>query len=156
MTARDVTLREAPLAYAPLLSALHAQSYVEPWDEEALARLLASPGVAALIAVARTSAGEAPLGFILVRQAADEAEILTLCVVPRERGIGIGARLLEAALDRAHARGAKTVFLEVGLTNPPALRLYARAGFVEIGRRRGYYRNPAGLNEDAITLRRVL
>jgi ribosomal-protein-alanine N-acetyltransferase len=156
VTERADTLRDATLAYAPLLAALHARSFAEAWGEEAMARLLASPGVSALLALTRQNEGEVPVGFILMRLAAEEAEILTVCVLPKERGKGIGGRLLEGALDALRAHGASAVFLEVGLLNAPARRLYERAGFVEIGRRRGYYRDPTGLDEDAVTLRRAL
>jgi ribosomal-protein-alanine N-acetyltransferase len=153
---REIALREAPLAYAPLLAALHAQSFAAPWSEEAFASLLAAPGVSALLALASESGGEVPVGFVLMRLAAEEAEILTIGVLPKERGRGVGGRLLTGALEALHAQGVRAVFLEVGLTNAPARRLYERAGFVEMGRRRGYYQNPAGLNEDAVTLRRTL
>ena len=156
MTAPAIALCEAPLPYAPLLDELHAQSFAERWGEEAFASLLASPGVSALLAMARKHEGEVPVGFILMRLAAEEAEILTVSVLPKERAKGIGGRLVEGALDALRAKGARAVFLEVGLANAPARQLYERAGFVEIGRRRGYYRNPTGLNEDAVTLRRAL
>jgi ribosomal-protein-alanine N-acetyltransferase len=47
-------------------------------------------------------------------------------------------------------RGALNMYLEVRESNDAARRLYASRGFLEIGRRRGYYRRPA---EDAIVLR---
>ena len=57
-------------------------------------------------------------GFVVVRAAADEAEILTLAVRPGARGKGLGRALLQAAIDKARALGAATVFLEVGADNP--------------------------------------
>jgi ribosomal-protein-alanine acetyltransferase len=156
MRVRDITLREAPPAFAALLAALHARAFAEPWATSAFATLLEAPGVSALMAVDGTPSGEVPLGFILTRLAADEAEILTLAVEPEERGKGIGRRLIQEALDFLRARGARAVFLEVGLANVPARRLYERAGFTGVGRRRGYYRNSTGLNEDAVMLRCAL
>lgn len=156
MRARDIIFREAPPAFAALLAALHARAFTEPWPISAFAKLCEAPGISALLAVDNALSGELPLGFVLTRLAADEAEILTFAVVPEERGKGIGRRLIHEAVDSLRARGARAVFLEVAPANVPARRLYERAGFTEVGRRRGYYRNSAGLNEDAVMLRRAL
>ena len=93
-----------------------------------------------------------PDGFILIRVVADEAEILTLAVRPAARREGLGARLVEAAVVRAAARGAERMFLEVAEDNVAARALYARTGFVEAGRRRGYYARADGSREDALVL----
>lgn len=95
-------------------------------------------------------AGEA--GFVLARAAADEAEILTLAVVPAWRRRGLGAALLAAAQRRAASLGAAQLFLEVAADNDAARALYAGAGFEAVGLRRGYY---AG-GRDALVLRRAL
>lgn len=93
------------------------------------------------------------VGFIFARHAADEAEILNLAVSPEQRGMGIGSRLIEHALDRAKDRGAVRAYLEVRAANQPAIALYKRSGFAEIGRRVGYYSDPV---EDALVLSRNL
>lgn len=125
------------------LAAIHAEAFAAPWDQAALAELLASPGV---FAVAEED------GFILIRVVVDEAEILTLAVRPSVRRAGLGARLVEAAVVRAAALGAERMFLEVAEGNAAARALYARSGFVEMGRRRGYYSHADGRREDALTL----
>ncbi|MBN9479592.1 MAG: ribosomal protein S18-alanine N-acetyltransferase [Bordetella sp.] len=125
------------------LAAIHAEAFAAPWDQTALAELLASPGV---FAVAEAD------GFILIRAVVDEAEILTLAVRPSARRAGLGARLVEAAVVRAAALGAERMFLEVAEGNAAARALYVRSGFVEMGRRRGYYSYADGSREDALTL----
>jgi len=125
------------------LAAIHAEAFETPWDTASLAALLASPGVFAL---------EEADGFILIRVVADEAEILTLAVRPSARRSGLGARLVEAAVVRAAALGADRMFLEVAEDNAAARALYARAGFHEAGRRRGYYARADGSREDALVL----
>lgn len=125
------------------LAAIHAEAFAAPWDEAALADLLAAPGV---FAVAEAD------GFILIRVVVDEAEILTLAVRPTARRAGLGGRLVEAAVVRAAALGAERMFLEVGEGNAAGRALYARSGFVETGRRRGYYSHADGGREDALTL----
>ncbi|GAA0773695.1 ribosomal protein S18-alanine N-acetyltransferase [Brevundimonas olei] len=125
------------------LAAIHAEAFAAAWDRAALAELLASPGV---FAVAEEG------GFILIRVVVDEAEILTLAVRPSAQRAGLGARLVEAAVVRAAALGAERMFLEVAEGNGAARALYARSGFVEMGRRRGYYSHADGRREDALTL----
>jgi ribosomal-protein-alanine N-acetyltransferase len=95
------------------------------------------------------SDGEA---FIMVRVAADEAEILTLAVPPLLRRRGRGRALLDAAIVHARMRGARAMFLEVSATNDAARALYAQAGFHETARRTGYYDDGA----DALVLSRDL
>lgn len=125
------------------LAAIHAEAFEAPWDAASLSALLASPGVFAV---------EEPDGFILIRVVADEAEILTLAVRPAARRGGLGGRLVEAAVVRAAVLGADRMFLEVAEDNVAARALYARAGFVEAGRRRDYYSRADGSREDALVL----
>lgn len=125
------------------LADLHASAFAAPWSAAAIAELLAQPGVFA--------EGDED-GFILIRVVVDEAEILTLAVRPSSRRAGLGRRLVEAAVVRAAALGAERMFLEVAEGNAAARALYARCGFVEMGRRRGYYSHTDGRREDALTL----
>jgi ribosomal-protein-alanine N-acetyltransferase len=117
-------------AHAQALAALHGEVFAhEPWDAASFAALLAQPGVHGLI--------DPRGGFVLLRVAADEAEILTIGVTRRRQGIG--RSLLAAALAHAGAAGATAMFLEVAAENAAARGLYAAAGFSEVGQRRGYY-----------------
>ena len=125
------------------LAALHASAFPTPWDAEAFADLLGQASVFA-------ETGDD--GFILIRVVADEAEILTLAVRPEARRRGVGGRLVDTAAARAAGLGAGRLFLEVAEDNRPARALYAAAGFVEAGRRRGYYPTAAGGRTDALIL----
>lgn len=86
----------------------------------------------------------------------DEAEILTLAVLPESRRKGIGHALVEALLAECKKLGAEEVFLEVAISNVAAQQLYRNLGFSEIGRRSAYYRQESGQLEDAISMRRKL
>lgn len=144
-------VRPAVAAQAAALAAVHGAAFDERWNEAAIAALLATPGVFAFA----LGAPDDPAGFILCRIAADEAEILTLAIGPSHRRRGLGASLLEAAMAAAAARGAKGLFLEVAADNVAARALYAKAGFVAVGARRGYYQR-GDRATDAIVLRRDL
>ena len=78
-------------------------------------------------------------GLVLARVAGEEAEILTLAVVPAARRHGVATGLLQAAIVRLVASGAAVAFLEVSVKNTAALRLYLRQGFTQTGRRPAYY-----------------
>jgi ribosomal-protein-alanine N-acetyltransferase len=136
---------------APLLAALHAGSFADAWPEPAFASLLARDEVIVLIGALSTE----PEGFILLQTVADEAEVLTFCVAESVRRQGLGRALLDAACDVARKRGVAKLFLEVGSRNDAAASLYLSSGFVEVGRRAGYYHHGAEAS-DALVLRRVL
>ena len=93
------------------------------------------------------------IGYLVAREAAGTGEILNLAVDPPHRRSGIARALLEAGLVILERRQVEEVFLEVRVSNEPAQSLYRGAGFLPVGRRRLYYRNPV---EDALVLRRVL
>jgi [ribosomal protein S18]-alanine N-acetyltransferase len=133
----------AAAAHAAALAAIHRAAFPasEAWGADAISLQLGLPGAFGLI--------DGRGGMLLGRVAADEAEVLTLAVAPMVRRCGIASGLLLAAQAEVRARGAGAMFLEVATGNAGALALYLRSGFVEVGRRRGYY---ADLS-DAIVLR---
>lgn len=102
--------------------------------------------------VAEDDRGEL-LGWAGILIAGDQAEILTVGVVPVARRRGIATELLDVLVQRARERGARELFLEVRVDNDPAQRLYEREGFAVLGRRRGYYANG---RVDAVVMRREL
>jgi ribosomal-protein-alanine N-acetyltransferase len=92
------------------------------------------------------------VGFAVGRVAAGEGEIESIAVLEGERRLGVGMALLAAVLGWCWGEGAGVVELEVRAGSARAQRLYARAGFVEVGRRVGYYDDP---REDAVLMRVV-
>ncbi len=88
-------------------------------------------------------------GLLVLSGVADEVSLDTVCVTPFLRGKGLGERLLRAALLLAKAHGYGVMQLEVRPSNQAARRLYAKQGFEEVGRRKGYYNNPM---EDALLM----
>jgi ribosomal-protein-alanine N-acetyltransferase len=143
---------DASVRDAPAMAALHSASFHQGWSDGEFERLLLERNTVA----DRAAAGRALCGFILSRLAAGEAEILSVAVAPAERGRGLARTLLDRHLRRLAGRGARAVFLEVDEDNEPARRLYARAGFREVGRRPGYYQHGRDRAASALVLRRDL
>jgi len=137
-------MTEASHAVATWLAAIHAEAFDAAWPPSAFVDLLMQPGV--LLEV------EPDSGFILIRIAADEAEILTLVVRPAARRQGAASRLVAAAADLAIAAGAVRLFLEVAEDNGPARALYGALGFESAGRRPRYYARSNGPAVDALLL----
>jgi len=92
-------------------------------------------------------------GFAIVRVVGTEAELESIVVAPDWRGRGLGRLLLSESARQAKELGATRLDLEVRASNAAAIRLYRGAGFVETGRRRGYYRDP---EEDAVLMSVIL
>ena len=99
--------------------------------------------------------GDCSVGYVIMMMVADEAHILTIGVAQAFQGKGFGARLLQYLFGVAKTQGAVQMFLEVRPSNQSALSLYLKSGFVQIGRRKGYYPARNG-REDALVLRRDL
>jgi ribosomal-protein-alanine N-acetyltransferase len=131
------------------LAELHARCFPEePWDAEALSRILALSGVIGFVAWQ----GDRPAGFALARDLGAECEILSIGVLPEFRRCGIGAALLDAIFDAARRLGLPSIVLEVAADNPGARALYAGMGFIAVGRRPRYYQRGAEMS-DAMILR---
>jgi ribosomal-protein-alanine N-acetyltransferase len=128
--------------------ALERAAFSDPWGAAQLGDCLAD-GFEFLVA----ERGGAVVGYVIAIRAADQAEILNLCVAPQARRAGVGRALVRAIVARLAALGARHAYLEVRSSNDAARRLYEREGFEPVGRRRGYYRRPV---EDAIVLRSAI
>jgi ribosomal-protein-alanine N-acetyltransferase len=131
---------------APALARLQAACHSHPWTlEQVEAEIALGPPGSVLVARSRDGIQAA----CAYRVVADEAEVLDVCVDPSARRGGLGRLLARLAMARAARAGARSVRLEVRISNEPARRLYAALGFRERGLRRGYYRAPV---EDALLL----
>jgi [ribosomal protein S18]-alanine N-acetyltransferase len=110
-----------------------------PWPESTLQP--ASFATASTFAFFCEHAGK-PTGFIIGRQAAEEAEILNLAVSTSSRRQGQAKALVERLLLTFREHSVLGVFLEVRESNSAAITLYEKLGFRLVGRRPSYYREP--------------
>ena len=137
-----------------VLSDVHATAFGRTWTADEFASLLSNPAAFALV-LRRQSAfgGRTVTGFVLVRVAAGEAEILTIAVLPEYRRRGHGRLLMEEALRRLYRERVAACFLEVERTNAAAVGLYRSLGFVVTGERKRYYADPQSGGGAALVMR---
>ena len=108
-----------------------------------------APKRLALVAL-EESDGNGVCGFVVARCSSEEWEIENVVVRADRRRQGVGGAIVAEVVQRAQAAGAESVILEVRESNLAARNLYKSIGFQEIGRRQGYYENPA---EPAIVMK---
>ena len=116
--------------FASMLAQMHGMCFDKGWDEQAFSSLLSLPTTQGLLNHE---------GFVLCSVCRDEAEILTLGVLPEARRKKVGTHLLEDLFSLLKKQGIKTLFLDVDAQNKPAVLLYEKVGFEQVGMRKGYY-----------------
>ncbi len=135
-----IGIHPARIEACPALADIHRQGFDPAWSAEEIRSLMDGLGALAFSAGPETS----PVGFVLCRIAADEAEVLTIATRPDHRRQGVASALLDTAMAAVLASGAASMFLEVAVDNLAALALYRSHGFDAVGRRPGYYSRPGG------------
>lgn len=136
------------------VAALHAERFSRPWTDGEFHALLAQKPVMGFVARRTGLFGAgAIVGFVLAREVAGEAEILSVAVSSKFGGMGIGWRLMQAAIRVIGQRGGESVFLEVDEGNIAAIALYRRLRFQQVAERKGYYSDEQGRKSTALVMR---
>jgi len=128
---------------------LEQRCFSDPWSETSLLEELNNE--TAFWIVAQDAETDRVVGYGGIHVLFDEGEIMNIAVDPTCRRQGIGEALVTALLD--HAKETQAVFLEVRVSNAPAIRLYEKLGFETIAVRKGYYSHPT---EDAGIMRKEM
>jgi [ribosomal protein S18]-alanine N-acetyltransferase len=145
----ELFIRAATTTDLPAMMVLEKRAATAAhWSAEQYGALFRASNPARFALVLQEEAGLQ--GFVIARVVGDDWEIENIAVAGPARRRGLGARLLGELLDLARTRGAGSVFLEVRESNHAARALYEKWAFLESGRRRRYYKDPA---EDAILYR---
>ena len=129
------------------IAQLEAICFSNPWSERSVASELDNKLAFWLVAVE----GERIAGYIGSQTVLDETDMMNVAVHPDFRRQGIAEALVNALVENLKEMGSHSLTLEVRASNAPAIALYEKLGFTEIGRRKNYYRNP---REDALILRK--
>ncbi|MCP4385509.1 MAG: ribosomal protein S18-alanine N-acetyltransferase [Hyphomicrobiales bacterium] len=142
------------VADAETLAEIHADTFVRAWSADEFAAMTSDSAVFGLglrrdgfVWPARM------LGFVLLRVAVAEAEVLTIAVRTARQGRGLGRFLMDEALRQLYREGVESCFLEVDRDNQPAVHLYQTLGFEVVGERKGYYYHRDGPAATALVMR---
>ena len=121
--------------------------FSDPWSENSVASELKNKLALWLVA----EEGDQVVGYIGSQTCGDETDMMNVAVNPDFRRKGAAETLVNALVEELKAMESRSLTLEVRASNAPAIALYRKLDFAEIGRRKNYYRNP---KEDALILRK--
>ena len=121
--------------------------FADPWSEKSIASELENPLSYWLVALDE----DRVVGYVGSQTVLGETDMMNVAVRPEYRRQGIAEALILALIEQLRRRKSHCLTLEVRDSNTSARALYGKLGFLEIGRRRNYYRNP---REDALILRK--
>ena len=117
------------------------------WSENSVASELKNPLALWLVALE----GDRVAGYVGSQTVVGETDMMNVAVHPDFRRRSIGEKLIETLVTELKAMESHCLTLEVRASNAPAIALYEKMGFSQIGLRKNYYRNP---REDALILRK--
>ena len=126
---------------------LETVCFHDPWSEKSIASEL--DNVLSLWLVALE--GEEVIGYVGSQTVLGWSDMMNVAVHPDHRRKGVGEKLVTALEEALKAQESTCLTLEVRASNEPAKALYEKLGFIEVGRRKNYYRNP---KEDALIMRK--
>lgn len=121
--------------------------FADPWSEKSIASELENPLSYWLVALE----GSTVAGYAGSQTVLGETDMMNVAVRPECRRQGVAEALIAALIAGLKKRESHCLTLEVRDSNAPARALYEKLGFLEVGRRKNYYRNP---KEDALILRK--
>ena len=121
--------------------------FSDPWSENSIRYELTNPLSLWLVAVSDGMVA----GYVGSQSVMGEADMMNIAVHPDFRNRGIAQLLIAELISQLATAEVTSLTLEVRVSNRPAISLYDKMGFVQVGRRPNYYRNP---KEDALILRK--
>jgi ribosomal-protein-alanine N-acetyltransferase len=149
MKSASINIERASPDGAGALAELHAQAFHRGWPAKDFA---ASCGDDRRI-VLKAELDRRLAGLLVLQRAADEAEILSLAVADGSKRRGVGTALLRTAIAACRDKMICSLFLEVAVSNLPAIHLYKKAGFEVIAHRRNYYQSVSSARETAYIMK---
>lgn len=132
----DVSFRLMTLEDIEQILVVEKASFATPWSFEAFYNELTKNRFAHYIVVENN---KGIIGYCGVWVIIDEGHITNIALLPEYRGNGIGTLLLKQVMKHTRSLGAKTLTLEVRVSNKVAQHLYRKLGFVDGGLRKNYY-----------------
>ena len=140
-------ITEMNAVHVSQVAALEKLCFADPWSEKSVASELENIWALWLVAVE----DDRVIGYIGSQTSIDETDVMNVAVHPDCRRQGIAEELIKTLVVKLKEKGSHALMLEVRASNAPAIALYEKLGFLQVGCRKNYYRNP---KEDALILRK--
>ena len=134
-------------AHVAPIAELEKICFKDPWSERSIASELNNQLSLWLVALD----GDRLAGYVGSQSVLGETDMMNIAVHPDYRRQGIAEKLVIFLVEALKEQGNHCLMLEVRVSNEPARKLYEKLGFVQVGLRKNYYRNP---REDACILRK--
>lgn len=142
----SVSFRPMTLQDIEAVFCIEQQAYPFPWSKRIFEQSVSSNKYCVVMEQEKEI-----LGYAIVSYVVGEAELLNICITPSHQAKGYGHTLLNHIIESATNSGNSDMYLEVRASNVSAIHVYEKAGFHEIGHRKGYYPADSG-REDAILM----
>lgn len=142
-------IRQMKASDVAAIAELEKLCFSDPWSENSIASELNNPLSFWLVAEVNGQVA----GYVGSQSVLDAADMMNFAVSPDYRKQGIGQALVKNLVHHLQQNNVIALLLEVRVSNAPAIALYEKMGFVQVGRRPKYYHNP---REDALILRKEL
>ena len=133
--------------HVPQIAELEKTCFSDPWSEKSIASELTNPLSCWIVVLD----GDQLVGYVGSQSVLGWADMMNLAVKDTHRRRGIAEQLICELTRRLKEDKVTRLTLEVRVSNQPAICLYEKSGFVEVGRRPNYYHNP---KEDALIMRK--
>lgn len=142
-----IRLEKMTAAHVSQVAELEKICFSDPWSEKSVATELTNPLSLWVVALDE----EQVAGYVGSQSVEGEADMMNVAVHPNYRRRGIAGELVTHLIAQLAENNVHSLALEVRASNLPAISLYEKLGFTQVGRRPNYYRNP---KEDALILKK--
>ena len=130
-------IRQFTLGDEKSIAALEKECFSSPWSENAI---LESYNADTVFYVFEENKNI--LGYAGIQVALDEGYVTNIAVTKQARGRGIGKALVDSLINFGKNKNLAFISLEVRESNIPAISLYTKSGFKDMGKRKNFYQNP--------------
>ena len=141
----NITIEKMGESHIEKLAVIEKECFSTPWSENALREELGNSFARFLVAVCD---GEVS-GYIGAHNILGEVYITNVAVSQKHRRKGMGEKLINSLISLCESENAEFITLEVRESNKPAINLYKKMKFKDVGKRKNFYENP---REDAILM----
>ena len=142
-------IREMKPEDVPAIAELEKQCFSAPWSENMIISSLENRLSCWLVAEIEGAIA----GYVGSEAVLDSADMMNIAVALEFRRQGVGAALVNGLVSRLQSKSVSFLLLEVRVSNKPAIAMYEKLGFLQVGLRPRYYCNP---REDAFVMRKEL